>query len=133
MVDRVFDTPADLQVRLTVHDDSLAEGCSTGTDAARILVNDAPQVDAGPDRTVPVGAAHDVVRFDAVGASDPDGQGLRIAWDYGDGATGSGAVSRHRYSAPGQYTVTVRAQDTTGLTCGAASDTAVITAVPRDE
>ena len=132
-VERVFDAPADLQVRLTVQDDSGATGCDIGTDAARIVVNGTPTVDAGPDLTVPVGAAHDVVRFDASGASDPNGGGVRVAWDFGDGASATGAVTRHRYAAPGQYTVTVRAQDTSGLTCGIGSDSAVITAVPRGE
>ena len=132
-VERSFDAPGAMEVTLTVRDDSGAEGCDTGTDTARILVNAPPVVDAGPDRTVPVGAAHDVVRFDAGGATDPDGQGLRLSWQFGDGAGASGAVARHGYGAPGTYTVTVEARDTTGLACGVARDTAVITARPRGE
>ena len=130
-VERVFDSPADLQVRLTVRDDSGAT-CGTGTDEARILVNATPEVDAGSDLTVPVGAAHDVLRFDASQASDADGQGLRLSWNFGDGTEASGAVARHRFTIPGSYTVTVRAQDTTGLACGIGSDTAQITAVARE-
>lgn len=132
IVTRSFDTAADLRVRLTVRDDSGAEGCDTGTDAARILVNATPKVDAGPDLTVPVGAAHDVVRFDGSNASDPDGQGLRLSWDFGDGTGSTGAVTTHRFNQPGDFTVTVQARDTTGLVCGVGTDTAVITAVPRD-
>ena len=90
------------------------------------------EVDAGPDLTVPVGAAHDVVRFDAGGVVDPDGHGLRFGWDFGDGSEATGAVVRHRYTAPGQYTVTLRAQDQTGLACGVATDTATITAIARN-
>ncbi len=132
IVTRSFDTAADLRVRLTVRDDSGAEGCDIGTDAARILVNAQPQVDAGPDQSVPVGAAHDIVRFDGSNASDPDGQGLRVSWDFGDGARTAGAVATHRFTQPGEYTVTVQARDTTGLVCGIGSDTAIITAVPRE-
>jgi len=131
-VERVFEQPAALQVRLSVLDDSGAQGCALGTDTARVLVNGAPQVDAGPDQTVPVGAAHDVVRFDAADASDPDNQGLRVNWNFGDGSEAAGAVARHRFTASGSYTVTVQARDTTGLACGVATDTALITATARD-
>jgi large repetitive protein len=131
-VQRVFDSPADLLVRLSVKDDSGALACSVGTDTARIKVNAMPQVDAGPDQSVLIGAAHDVVRFDAGSASDPDGQGLRIEWDYGDGQRATGAVTRHRFTTPGTYTVTVQARDATGLACGVATDTAVITATARE-
>lgn len=131
-VERVFASPGAVQVRLVVRDDSAAAGCEAGTDMAQVLVNAPPEVDAGADRSVPVGAAHDVVRFDAGAARDPDGQGVRLSWDFGDGSGATGAVVRHGYSAPGQYTVTVKAQDETGLVCGLATDTAVVTAVPRD-
>jgi PKD repeat protein len=130
-VERRFDTAADLRVRLVVRDDSGAAACDSGTDAARVLVNAPPVVDAGPDLTVPVGAAHDVVRLDAGDAVDPDGHGLRFGWDFGDGSGAAGAVVRHRYNAPGQYTVTLRAQDQTGLACGVATDTTTVTAVAR--
>jgi PKD repeat protein len=132
-VERAFEDAADLTVKLTVHDDSGSMICGTGSDTARLLVNSAPVVDAGPDMSVPVGAAHDIVRFNAAQASDPNGQGLRFSWSFGDGAGASGAVVRHGYSVPGTYTVTVRAQDTTGLSCGIGTDSAVITAVPRDQ
>lgn len=131
-VERVFAKPGAVQVRLLVRDDSGAASCDTGSDVARILVNAPPVVDAGPDLTVPVGAAHDVVRFDAGDANDPDGHGLRLSWDFGDGSGAAGAVARHAYAAPGTYTVTVQAQDETGLACGVATDTAVVKAVPRE-
>jgi len=132
-VERSFDASGALEVQLTVRDDSGAESCDSGSDTARILVNAPPMVDAGPDREVPVGAAHDVVRFDASGARDPDGQGVQVTWEFGDGAGASGAVVRHGYAAAGEYVVTVEGRDTTGLVCGVARDTAVITARPRDE
>ncbi|MEO0938492.1 MAG: PKD domain-containing protein [Pseudomonadota bacterium] len=128
---RSFDSAGPVEVTLTVTDDS-GSACAIGTDLAQILVNATPQVDAGPDLTVPVGAAHDVVRFDASAASDADGHGLRTAWDFGDGSAASGSIARHRYAVPGTYTVTVQASDPTGLACGIGSDTATITAVARD-
>lgn len=131
-VERAFDGAADLTVELSVQDNSGAPGCDIATDTARVLVNGTPVVDAGPDLEVPVGAAHDVVRFDATGATDPDGHGLRLSWSFGDGAEATGAIARHRFANPGTYTVTVRAQDSTGLVCGIGRDTATITAVPRE-
>ena len=89
-------------------------------------------VDAGPDRETPVGAANDTLLFDASSAADPDGQGVRVVWDFGDGTSAAGAVTRHRYAAPGDYTVRVEARDTTGLACGVASDTTLVHARARE-
>ena len=97
-----------------------------------MLVNAPPVVDAGPDRDTPVGAANDTLVFDAGAAADPDGQGVRVEWDFGDGTRAGSAVTRHRYAAPGEYTVRVEARDTTGLACGVASDTAVVRARARE-
>src|ERR1700712_3355679 len=33
--------------------------------------------------------------------------GLSFHWDFGDGATGSGASANHAYAAPGSYQVTL--------------------------
>ena len=89
-------------------------------------------VDAGPDRTTPVGAANDTLLFDASGASDPDEQGVRVTWDFGDGTQAPSAVARHRFAKPGDYAVKVEARDTTGLVCGVTSDTALVHATARE-
>jgi chitodextrinase len=77
-------------------------------------------------------AANDTLIFDASEATDPDGQGVRVEWDFGDGTRAGSAVTRHRYGAPGEYTVRIEARDTTGLACGVASDTAVVRALARE-
>jgi len=82
--------------------------------------------------TIRAGNANDTLLFDAGAASDPDGQGVRVTWDFGDGTTAANAVTRHRYAAPGEYTVRVEARDTTGLACGVASDTATVRAYARE-
>ncbi len=130
-VSRSFDVSGDVGVTLSVVDDSGAT-CNTGQDTARILVNTPPVVDAGPDQSTPVGAAHDVLRFDASGAKDADGQGVLIGWDFGDETGLSGAIARHRYASAGTYTVTVTARDSTGLACGVTTDTATVTATARE-
>jgi PKD repeat protein len=130
-VERTFDSPGTREVLLSVTDDS-GSACAMGTDTAAVLVNAPPTVDAGPDRDTPVGAANDTLVFDASSAVDPDGQGVRVEWDFGDGTRGGSAVTRHRYGAPGEYTVRVEARDTTGLACGIASDDAVVRAWARE-
>lgn len=129
-VERRFDTAGAIALRLVARDDS-GSSCALGSDSARILVNAPPVVSAGPDIEALTGGAHDWVRFDASNATDPDGHGMRLSWDFGDGTGASGAVARHKYAAPGSYTVTVQAQDTTGLTCGIASDSATVTVRQR--
>lgn len=131
-ITRVFDAAGDLTVELAVQDDSQATGCDIGTDTARVLVNAPPTVDAGEDRSVLIGAAHDVERFIAQGITDPDGQGVRINWDFGDGAMATGANVTHRFTQSGTFTVTAEARDSTGLACGVSTDSFTLIANPRE-
>jgi large repetitive protein len=43
------------------------------------------------------------VMFDASGSSDPDRDLLKYAWDFGDGATGTGVRVTHTFASPGKY------------------------------
>ena len=130
-VERSFDIAGSVTVELSVSDNS-GLICGIATDASVVRVNHTPIVDAGPDITTKLGAAHDLVGFDGSTATDADGDGLSLLWDYGDGAQGTGAITRHRYGKPGTYTVTVKASDGTGLACGTGQDTAQVTALPRE-
>ena len=49
--------------------------------------------------------------FDAAGSSDPEGDTLSYAWDFGDGETGTGVSPAHSYSASGTYTATLTVSD----------------------
>ena len=51
------------------------------------------------------------VTFDAGGSSDPDGEALSYAWDFGDGATATGPAPQHVFAIPGRYTVRVTVTD----------------------
>lgn len=52
----------------------------------------------------------DPQRFSA-GATDADGDSLTYRWDFGDGASGAGAMVEHAYSSAGTYTAVVTVSD----------------------
>jgi PKD repeat protein len=54
------------------------------------------------------------VALDGSGSSDPDGTIAAYAWEFGDGATGSGATASHTYAKAGAYTVKLTVTDDDG-------------------
>lgn len=54
------------------------------------------------------------VDFSGAGSSDPDGDPLTYSWDFGDGASGSGATASHTYTAVGTYTASLTVRDDRG-------------------
>ncbi len=54
------------------------------------------------------------VTFDSTSSYDPDGVIVTTLWDFGDGSTGSGAVTSHSYANPGTYTVRLTVTDNLG-------------------
>ncbi len=64
------------------------------------------------------------VSFDGSGSSDPNGDALSYAWDFGDNNTGTGATIDHTYTAIGTYTATLTVGDGNGNTD---SETVIIT------
>jgi Tfp pilus assembly protein PilF len=64
------------------------------------------------------------LRFTA-NAVDRDGDALRYAWAFGDGAAGSGATVDHVYAAVGTYTVTLDVTDPEDATSSATATVVV--------
>ncbi len=54
------------------------------------------------------------ISFDGTASSDPDGDALSYAWDFGDGATGSGATPSHAYTYGDTFTVSLTVTDGKG-------------------
>lgn len=54
------------------------------------------------------------VSFDASGSSDPDGDPLSYAWDFGDGTTSTLAAPSHTYLLGGTYNASVTVSDGRG-------------------
>jgi PKD repeat protein len=61
--------------------------------------------------------------------SDPEGNTVTRAWDFGDGESGTGAGPSHTYAAPATYTVTVTATDSNGAE-GTATHSVVVRSDP---
>jgi PKD repeat protein len=55
-----------------------------------------------------------IIRFDAGASYDPDGRIVSYEWDFGDGATGSGALTSYRYDVQGTYDVVLTIRDNDG-------------------
>lgn len=74
-----------------------------------------PKLSAAPtySAAVPV-----TVNFSAVGSSDPDGDQLSYAWEFGDGATGSGLTISHQYTVKGRYDAKLTVDDGRGKSTG---------------
>jgi PKD repeat protein len=69
-----------------------------------------PIANAGQNQTVNTG---DTVNFNASNSTDNTGI-VSYAWNFGDGATGTGITATHVYSNQGTYTATLTVEDAAG-------------------
>lgn len=125
-----FDKPGTYEVRLKIVDNS-GSNCSMGEDTAVIFVNSPPVANAGPDREVFTGGAHDAVLFDGTKSFDPDKSALTYTWDFGDSTTQTGPVVFHYFAKPGRYRVKLRVDDSSKTSCRNGWDEAVIVVKKR--
>lgn len=80
------------------------------TQTVTVLPEPQVNIEISPDR-IYTGGARDEVIVKAV--SKPYPTQLNYLWDFGDGFTAAGKVSKHTYAQPGDYTVRVTARDAT--------------------
>jgi PKD repeat protein len=103
-------------VTLTVTDNRGGTGSSSQT--ANAVANVAPTA------AFSVSCTRWTCSFDGTGSTDSDGTITAYAWNFGDGATGSGSTTSHTYATAGTYqaSLTVTDNDTaTGSVTKAAS------------
>lgn len=96
-------------VSLVVNDTLLDSAiATTAAEIANSLANRAPRADAGGPYSGDTGVA---IMFDGTASSDPDGDILNYAWDFGDGSVATGATPTHSYAAAGTYAVSLIVND----------------------
>ncbi len=76
------------------------------------------------------GAEGGAIAFDGSASSDPDAEPLTYAWDFGDGATGSGATPSHAYADNGAFTATLTVTDPHGAFATASASVTVLNVPP---
>lgn len=79
--------------------------------AVRGIRNIDPVVSAGGPYSGQQGTP---ISFDASASTDPDGESLTFAWDFGDGDTATGATPQHTFATSGLFTVVLTATDPRG-------------------
>lgn len=95
---------------------------STSVVNAVFVDRTAPVVDV---LALPTGAASGTAVDLGVGVTDRWSDTLDVAWDFGDGETGSGTHVQHTYAYGGTYDVTVTVTDESGNTTSSAAGLAV--------
>ncbi|THG30789.1 PKD domain-containing protein [Naasia lichenicola] len=65
------------------------------------------------------------VTVDASASVDPDGAIAAYSWNFGDGATATGATAQHSYATAGTKTVTLTVTDNRGTTAAVSHDVVV--------
>ncbi len=116
-VGHVFERAGRYGVRLRVTDDS-GSACASAEAGAEAIVNGAPEARIQASALIArTGGAHDGIRFDAGGSTDPEGDPLVFHWDFGDGTSARGSLVTHAFAKPGRYSVTLSARDDSGTGC----------------
>ncbi len=105
-------------VTLTVSDD---EG-EVGSTSAEVVV----VANVAPTAAFSTNLDFLSASFDGSGSSDVDGSVVSWAWDFGDGATGSGATTQHAYALAGTYLVTLTVTDDEGATADTTVEVVVV-------
>ncbi len=111
------------QVSLTVTDN---DGAST-TKVDSITVTAPPN--QPPVASFTTSASGLSLTVNGSASSDPDGTVSSYAWDFGDGATGTGSTKTHDYAQAGSYTVKLTVTDDKGAT-GQTTSTVTVNSQP---
>ena len=70
------------------------------------------------------------ITFDGSRSSDPDGDSLAFAWQFGDGGTSTARQGTHTYTTDGSYTISLAVTDSKGLASTAVTTSATVAKAP---
>lgn len=102
-----FKQPGKHAVKLLVIDNSIYVA-NTARLTQMVVINEPPKaVIEAPEKAAP----YQTVYFDAHKSYDTDGSILAYQWNMGDGSAKSGVRVSHRYTRPGNYSVTLTVED----------------------
>ena len=122
-VAHAFDRPGPHGVRLTVTDNSGLTGAAT----ARVtVVTPLEPPTASLTFTPSEPEVGDAIVFDGSGSTDPWGEVVSYAWEFGDGFAGTGVTVDHTYTAEGAYIVRLTVQNDRGLSSTAVKTVSVV-------
>ncbi len=113
-VSHTYSAIASYLVTLTVKDGGSKEASSTREIVVIAPPNEPPIAQFTPKPTT--GQAPILISFVPTGSSDPDGEIVQYAWDFGDGKKIIGRVANHTYAEPGKYVAKLTVTDNDGAT-----------------
>ncbi|NUN07681.1 MAG: PKD domain-containing protein [Ignavibacteriaceae bacterium] len=117
-IEHTFKKEGKYFVQLTIITDSKTE-CNTATINKLIEINAPPVIATSREITAGV---NEMITFDARESKDADGSIVTYEWNFGDGNSGSGMISRHSYSAAGRYSGSLTLKDNSGLGNGVVTE-----------
>ncbi len=117
-----FGAPGTYPVKLLVIDNSKYVA-NTSRLTQAVIVNDPPHaVIEGIQKAAP----YQTIDFDGSKSFDNDGKLISYQWNMGDGSTKTGVKINHKYTRPGNYTVTLTVEDDGKTLCTKGKTTAGI-------
>lgn len=113
LISHTYNNPGNYSATLTVNDGN--GGVSSSSVTIIVQGTSSNQIpNASINATPTSGNSPLTVSFDGSNSSDPDGDNLTYAWNFGDGQTGTGVIVSHTYTNVGIYTATLTVNDGNG-------------------
>ena len=116
VVNALYSTAQDLGV--AGRDDAYGNGLARADHLVEQVCNVSPPANQNPVAAFSAtGSGVNGVAVDGSASSDPDGDNLTYAWDFGDSSpTGTGVTATHTYASAGTYTIKLTVSDGHGGT-----------------